>query len=171
MGDLDQATKHFEDALAFCRQAGYRPELAWSLCDYADVLTQRATTDVAARHPSPLCEGDRAKAIALLGESLAIATELGMRPLTERVVALQERAQAQTAKTPAYPDGLTQREVEVLRLIALGRSNRAIAAELVLSLRTVAHHVTSILNKTNASNRTEAAAYASRHGLVSLEED
>jgi DNA-binding CsgD family transcriptional regulator len=171
MGDLDQATKHFEDALAFCRQAGYRPELAWSLCDYADVLTQRATTDVAARHPSPLCDGDRAKAIALLGESLAIATELGMRPLTERVVALQERAQAQPAKTPAYPDGLTQREVEVLRLIALGRSNRAIAAELVLSLRTVAHHITSILNKTNASNRTEAAAYASRHGLVSLEKD
>ena len=166
MGDLDQATKHFEDALAFCRQAGYRPELAWSLCDYADVLTQRATTDVRARHPSPLCDGDRAKAVALLGESLAIATELGMRPLTERVVALQERAQAQSAKTPAYLDGLTQREVEVLRLIALGKSNPEIAQELFISSNTVAHHVTNILNKTNTANRTEAATYAAQHGLI-----
>jgi DNA-binding NarL/FixJ family response regulator len=58
--------------------------------------------------------------------------------------------------------------VEVLRLIALGKSNRDIAEELVLSLRTVAHHVTSILNKTGAANRTEAAIYATRHRLVSL---
>ncbi len=54
--------------------------------------------------------------------------------------------------------------MEVIRLIALGRSNQAIAEELVLSLRTVAHHVTSILT-------TEAAAYASRHRLISLEEN
>jgi len=56
----------------------------------------------------------------------------------------------------------------VLCLIALGKSNQEIADALVISLRTVAHHVTSILNKTNTSNRTEAAAYANRHGLASL---
>jgi class 3 adenylate cyclase/tetratricopeptide (TPR) repeat protein len=75
MGDLDQAKAHFEDALAFCRKAGYRPELAWTCCDYADILLDRDD------------EGDRAKAMSLLDESLAISSELGMRPLMERVLA------------------------------------------------------------------------------------
>jgi DNA-binding NarL/FixJ family response regulator len=92
-----------------------------------------------------------------------------MGPLLDRVIALKQSADSPPDKTPRHPDGLTEREVEVLRLIALGRSNQAIAEELVLSIRTVAHHVTSILNKTSAANRTEAAAYASRHKLVSLE--
>ena len=41
MGNLDQSTVHFEDAMAFCRKAGYLPELAWTCCDYADALLQR----------------------------------------------------------------------------------------------------------------------------------
>ena len=77
---------------------------------------------------------------------------------------LQIPAAQATAIT--YPDGLTQREVEVLRLASLGKTNQEIAEELVISLRTVANHVTSILNKTIASNRTEAAVYATRHGLA-----
>ncbi len=75
MGKLDQAIIHFDDALIFCRKGGYRPELAWTCCDYADVLRVRDT------------EGDCAKAIALLDESLAISSNLGMRPLMERVLA------------------------------------------------------------------------------------
>ena len=43
MGNIDQAVTHFEDALAFCRKAGYRPELAWTCCDYADLLMERVT--------------------------------------------------------------------------------------------------------------------------------
>jgi DNA-binding CsgD family transcriptional regulator/pimeloyl-ACP methyl ester carboxylesterase len=72
-------------------------------------------------------------------------------------------------RTPAaggYPDGLTPREVEVLRLVAAGRSNREIAEGLVLSERTVARHVTNIYGKTNAGSRAEATAYALRHGLA-----
>jgi DNA-binding NarL/FixJ family response regulator len=103
----------------------------------------------------------------LLEESLKISQEVGMRPLLERVQLLQEKIALRAGSAPVYPDGLSQREVEVLRLMALGKSNRDISEELVISLRTVAHHVTSILNKTGASNRTEAAAYAARHGLVS----
>jgi DNA-binding NarL/FixJ family response regulator len=144
---------HFEDALAFCRQAGYRPELAWTCYNYAEALLQRS-------HP-----GDLARAMSLLDESLAISYELGMRSLAERVAAFREQSQPRNL-IAAYPDGLSQREVEVLRLMALGKSNHDISEELVISLRTVAHHVTSILNKTGAANRTEAAAYAARHGLV-----
>lgn len=73
MGGLDQASAHFEDALTFCRKAGYRPQLAWTCYDYADCLLQRDETS------------DRKKAMSLLDESLAISRELGMRPLKERV--------------------------------------------------------------------------------------
>jgi NarL family two-component system response regulator LiaR len=64
------------------------------------------------------------------------------------------------------PDRLSVREVEVLRLLAAGKSNREIAAALVLSPNTVYRHVSSIFDKTGATNRTEAALYAHRHGLA-----
>jgi DNA-binding CsgD family transcriptional regulator/pimeloyl-ACP methyl ester carboxylesterase len=64
------------------------------------------------------------------------------------------------------PDGLSIRETEVLRLIAAGKSNQQIADALVVSPSTVLHHVTNILTKTGCSNRTEAAAFAHRHGLT-----
>ena len=67
--------------------------------------------------------------------------------------------------TIAPPDGLTPREVEVLRLIANGRSNQEIATELVISFNTVTNHVKNILGKTGCVNRTEAAAYAIPRGL------
>jgi DNA-binding CsgD family transcriptional regulator len=64
------------------------------------------------------------------------------------------------------PDDLTAREAEVLRLIAIGRSNADIAMALSITLNTVATHVRNILAKTGCANRTEAAAYAMRHGLA-----
>jgi pimeloyl-ACP methyl ester carboxylesterase/DNA-binding CsgD family transcriptional regulator len=71
-------------------------------------------------------------------------------------------------ETPqAAPGSLTAREVEVLRLIAEGRSNQEIAQELVISFNTVTNHVKNILGKTGCANRTEAATYAHRHGIVS----
>ncbi len=155
IGNLNLASDHFEDALAFCRKAGYRPELAWSCHDYAEALLQSSSTS------------DLAKALSLLEESLAIATDLGMRPLMERVVAMQERVHTQPAKAPAYPDGLTEREVEVLRLVASGKSNAEIAAELVLSIRTVERHISNIYAKINAHGRVDATSYAFTHGLIS----
>jgi DNA-binding CsgD family transcriptional regulator/pimeloyl-ACP methyl ester carboxylesterase len=61
---------------------------------------------------------------------------------------------------------LSHRELEVLRLIAAGKSNPQIADELVISLNTVQRHVSNILAKTGLSNRTEAASFATRNGLV-----
>ena len=154
MGISEQAAAHFEDALDFCRKAGYRPELAWTCCDYADTLIQRGAED------------DRAKALALLDESQLISAELDMRPLAERVGALLEQAQAQPMRTPAYPDGLTQREIDVLQLICGGKTDREIGEDLFISVKTVGNHVSNILNKTNTANRTEAATYAAQHGLT-----
>ena len=62
--------------------------------------------------------------------------------------------------------GLSEREVEVLRLVAEGRSNQQIADALVISLNTVRRHVSNIFAKTGAANRAAAAIYAHRHGLV-----
>ncbi len=78
MGNKGAAVTHFDDALTFCRKAGYRPELAWTCCDYADTLLQRNV------------DGDHAKAVSLLDKSLAISSELGMRPLMERVLSRRE---------------------------------------------------------------------------------
>jgi DNA-binding CsgD family transcriptional regulator/pimeloyl-ACP methyl ester carboxylesterase len=73
---------------------------------------------------------------------------------------------ASLATDASWPiNGLSAREVEVLRLIAAGKSNPQIADELVISLNTVQRHVSNILAKTGLSNRTEAASYATRHGL------
>jgi DNA-binding NarL/FixJ family response regulator len=70
-----------------------------------------------------------------------------------------------------FPDDLTAREVEVLRLLAIGRTNKDVSLVLAISLNTVATHVRNILNKTQCANRTEAAAYAIRCGLQRAQSD
>jgi len=153
MGNVDQAAEHFNDAFAFCCRAGYRLELAWSCGDYAGTLLQRSNS------------GDQRKTRSLLDEALVISQELGMTLLMERVVGLRERAESQPAKAPSYPGGLTQREVEVPHLLALGKSNREIAEEPTISLNTVLRHVSHILAKTGAANRVEAVGNAARGGI------
>jgi predicted ATPase/DNA-binding NarL/FixJ family response regulator len=67
---------------------------------------------------------------------------------------------------PVYPDRLTAREIEVLRLLAQGKSNRAIADALFISKNTVERHINHIFTKTGVANRVEAATYAHRHRLA-----
>jgi DNA-binding NarL/FixJ family response regulator len=75
-------------------------------------------------------------------------------------------ADAFTQKAGTAPGGLTRREIEVLRLVATGKTNRAIATELVISDKTVARHVSNILTKLDLPSRAAATAFAYDHGLV-----
>jgi len=73
-------------------------------------------------------------------------------------------------KQPATPDPLTERELDILRLVAQGHSNREIADRLVIAEMTVRTHVSNILNKLHLASRTQAALYALREGLASLDD-
>jgi DNA-binding NarL/FixJ family response regulator len=66
---------------------------------------------------------------------------------------------------PLAPEQLTPREIEVLQCLAQGNSNREIAIQLSVSIRTVTTHVRNILDKLHLANRTQAALYAHEHGL------
>jgi len=74
------------------------------------------------------------------------------------------------AQQPLTPDPLTGRELEVLRLVAKGRSNKEIAADLVITELTVRTHVSNILGKLQLASRTQAALYALKEGLASLDD-
>jgi DNA-binding CsgD family transcriptional regulator len=150
----EDAAQHFEDALAMNARMGARPWLAHTQHQYAVMLL--------ARHQP----GDRDKAMSLLHEALTTASELGMQALERRISVYVEERPAPVPATPDVLADLSQREVEVLRFLAAGKSNREIADVLCISLNTVATHVRNILAKTGAANRTEAAAYALRYGLL-----
>ncbi len=94
-----------------------------------------------------------------LDTARSLFRELGAGPDLTRL----ERLSLRTAPGAGL---LTPRETQVLRLVALGRTNRAIAADLVLSEKTVARHVSNILTKLGLSSRTAATAYAYEHGLA-----
>src|SRR5690606_11921545 len=87
--------------------------------------------------------------------------DLGARPDLSRVDAMVRRRAA-----TGSVGGLSPREVEVLRLVAAGLTNQAIAERLFLSEKTVARHVSNIFTKLGISSRSAATAYAYQHGLV-----
>jgi predicted ATPase/DNA-binding CsgD family transcriptional regulator/Tfp pilus assembly protein PilF len=87
--------------------------------------------------------------------------------LCEEMRAWLDSTSSSIAQPPTAESLLSQREVEVLRLLARGKSNREIASSLVISLNTVARHVSNIFDKVGATNRTEAATYAHHHGISS----
>lgn len=82
------------------------------------------------------------------------------------IAELRRLEQKSALPQPAYPAGLSRREVEILRLVAKGASDRQVAEVLHLSIRTVNTHMTHIFNKTGLDNRTAASDFARQHGLL-----
>jgi DNA-binding NarL/FixJ family response regulator len=122
--------------------------------------------------------GSRTAATDALRSAHSMAAALGAAPLVRHITVLAGHARitlenedaaeggSSGVHDPAAALGLTAREAEVIRLLAIGRSNQEIADELFLSRKTASVHVSNILGKLGVSNRVQAAAVAQRVGLV-----
>ncbi len=149
----DQAERHFLDAA----QMNTRQE-AWTWV--AHTQHRHAAMLIARGRPE-----DRQRAADLVRTALDASIKLGMNALAERLTQLHAKLDTPSERA-ANPAGLSDREVEVLRLVTIGRSNKEIGKALFLSENTVANHVRNILAKTETANRTEAAGFARREGLL-----
>ncbi len=159
-GELTEAREHVKKAIEFCRDGELWPSLAWSLLDLIRLAV----------HSPETVGRDAAEAAA--SEALKLCDQLEMPVLATKIGEALERlpvehsGHAGSNGSAAYPDGLSEREVEVLRLLSDGKSNQDIADQLFISRYTVVRHVSNIFQKSGASNRTEAASYAHQHNLV-----
>ena len=157
LGDWDKAAAHFEQAIELNKRIGAIPSLAHTHYAYAALL---------ARYRQP---ADVRKARDHLGTARLLYAGLGMQHDVNRADTLLAilSPSPESPRAVTYPDGLTAREVDVLRRIAAGRNNHEIAAELVLSVRTVERHISNLYAKIEARGRADATAYAMTHGLAS----
>jgi DNA-binding CsgD family transcriptional regulator len=118
-----------------------------------------------------LAAGDRAGASEQAAAAHEVAVRLGAAPLRTAVEALARRGRLDVAlpgvaRSPEVAAVLTPREAEVLGLLAQGRTNRQVGAELYISEKTASVHVSNIIAKLGASGRTEAVAIAAARGLL-----
>ena len=165
-----RATQHdqadaWRDAVAAVRPMNEPYPLAYALFRHSDAAS---------------VAGDLQTANASAREARSLAQPMGAAPLLEEIDALARRTRMSLDHDPAAlipvspaaePDpleqlGLTTREIEVLRLVAEGRSNGEIAGELFISPKTASVHVSNILSKLGVRSRVEAAALAHRRGLL-----
>ena len=158
-GDGAQAANHFTRALEVLRTV--------------DVPFERAQIQLRAG-VALAAIGEREAAVERLTEAYRTATRLEARPLAEealrQLVALGEHVERRLGRRAAGKQeraGLTRRELEVVRLVALGRTNREVGQELFLSARTVEMHVGNVLAKLDCRTRTEATHKADQLGLLS----
>jgi DNA-binding CsgD family transcriptional regulator len=151
-GDWHRAERHFNSALAMNERMSARAQLAHTYHDLALLHLRRSWP------------GDSQTAATHLEKGLQLAEDLGLASLAEKITARRQETRPHVSNSVG-PDNLTSREMDVLRLLAIGRTNGDIATALGISQSTVASHVHNILSKTGCDNRTEAAAYAGRHGI------
>ena len=194
--DYAAARTHYEESLAIGRVVDDRLNIPFYLEGLADVVAPQgdpvwatrlwgaaeALREAMGTPLPPIYRADYERSVA------AVRTQLGEQAFTtawtegrtmapEQVFAAQgrmtrsvlipaERPSIPPMKSAAYPDGLTAREVEVLRLVAQGLTNEQVAKQLVISPRTVNSHLTSIFSKIGVSSRGAATRYAIEHNLA-----
>lgn len=140
-GDAPTALADLDAAERQAREQGRRPDVALIHLERARLLTRLDARPAAAKARDELAELGMLADVALADDLITSLSSSG------------------------GPGGLSPREVEVLRLVARGRTNREIAAELVISERTAVNHVSHIFDKLGVGHRAEAAAWAIREGL------
>ena len=191
-GDHAAAWALYEESLRIFQELGDRFTISTVLAGLAGLAVAQAQPERALRLAgaatalgetlgAPLLPGfptmfERAVELArrVVSAAAGEATwEAGRAMAQEQAIAYALTAEAELVDTEqdeaqgvGYPGGLTAREVEVLRLLAAGRSNREIADQLVVSVPTVGRHISNIYGKIGAHSRAEATAYALGHGLV-----
>ena len=133
---------------------GYRYEVARNRWRLAEALTER---------------GDRAAASGEAGTALAEAREMGAEPLVAAVEAFGRRARLELPGSRVVIGVLTDREEEVLRLVAQGLTNRQVGERLYISAKTVSVHMSNVLGKLGASGRAEAVSVAHQRGLLDVD--
>jgi class 3 adenylate cyclase/DNA-binding CsgD family transcriptional regulator/tetratricopeptide (TPR) repeat protein len=146
------AARHLESALRFDERTGSPTWTAHSQYAFGAFLARRARRD------------DQTRAHELLAEAETTAHALGMAALARRCRAA--RSTMDDTDVDAGDPGLTTRELAILRLVAQGKTNRAVGEELHVSQHTVANHVRAILLKTGCANRAEASVWAQRRGVL-----
>lgn len=163
-GPADRLRGGLANLLGFRQQADVHFRAAMALADTSASPVWRAHV----QHDWAVlaaANGDMANAQLLAEQAHTTAVALGMNTMAEQAASLLARISAPAA-SPISHDGLSERELDVLRLIAEGCSNREIGEHLFISQHTAANHVRSILQKTRCANRAEAAAYAVHRHLV-----
>jgi DNA-binding CsgD family transcriptional regulator len=151
-GEIDKAVEWERQALEDYRKQGLPLETA--------LVARRLGLMLASK-------GEVAGAETVWRESMEIARDLGLRPLLD-VLDRDRRATGTSVSQASLAEGagLTKRQLDVLRLIATGLTNKEAAAQLNLSPRTVEMHVASVLERLNCRARTEAIQKATKLGLV-----
>lgn len=181
-GSVDEAREVADELVSTAESFGC--ESVWPMAAYAAGLVTLADNDpagalahlrrawkgwieVGARYDAARARVRIALALRALGDDVSATSELSVarRTFTE-LGAEPARREVERLLGTGLPDGLSPREVEVLRLVASGRSNPQIAATLFLSEKTVARHLSNIFTKIGVTSRTAAAAYAHEHDLA-----
>jgi DNA-binding CsgD family transcriptional regulator len=154
LGNHTEAEIWFARARAALEANGQRPLRAIVDFDEALALARLGRADPSRRE-------------RLLQSALSGFRSLGMVPWISRAeAALDQAVRFEQRRDATRPAGLTEREVEVVRLVARGHSDRQISDELFVSPRTVNAHIRNILAKTTCSNRTELSVWALENGLI-----
>lgn len=146
------ALELIKSSVASCRKAEFKPSLAWSLFDLVKL---------AEKNPGMVSIEEAETATA---ECERLCAELEMPALARLLSECMSRLRSTASN--GHPAGLSNRELEVLVLVASGKSNPEIATDLFISRHTVVRHVTHIYAKIGCSSRAEAATYAAAQGLI-----